>query len=283
MSNKIKYNLRNVYIAKLTTTVDPTTGATTYTYATPVALPGAVNLSLDAQGEASPFYADGVVYFRTVTNNGYSGDLEIALVPDWFREQILLETRDDNNVLVETSEVVDSAHFAMLFEFSGDDKAIRHVLYNCSVSQRPTLASQTKEDTITPVTETLTISADARADGLIKGRTSDTTDTTIYNTWFTMVYESGLEGTAQLASFTGLTLSPSFVAGTYTYTATVSSTSSTLTYTVGTGATGVMTVNGVTVASGSSVTWSEGDNPVIITVSAPRKRSSIYSITVTAS
>lgn len=79
MGNKVKYNLKNVHAAKLTETVSE--GVTTYTYATPQAIPGAVSISLDAEGDSSPFYADGIVYFRSTANNGYSGDLEIALIP----------------------------------------------------------------------------------------------------------------------------------------------------------------------------------------------------------
>lgn len=79
MGNKVKYNLKNVHAAKLTETV--TDGVSTFTYAKPQAIPGAVSISLDAEGESSPFYADGIVYFRSVTNNGYSGDLEIAPDP----------------------------------------------------------------------------------------------------------------------------------------------------------------------------------------------------------
>ena len=79
MGNKVKYNLKNVHAAKLTETADDG-GTPVFAYATPQAIPGAVSISLDAEGESSPFYADGIVYFRSVTNNGYSGDLEIALI-----------------------------------------------------------------------------------------------------------------------------------------------------------------------------------------------------------
>lgn len=184
--NKVKYNLKNVYAAKLTESTE-TNGSTTYTYDTPASIPGAVSISFDAEGDNSPFYADGIVYFRTNTNNGYSGDLEIALVPEWFRTEILQEDLDANKVLVEKSTTTTSVKFALLFEFDGDVNAIRHVLYCCTVS-RPSIASQTKEDKITPGTETLSISADPRADGLVKSRTGDNTDSTVYANWYKSVY-----------------------------------------------------------------------------------------------
>ena len=129
MSNKVKYNLKNVHAAKLTTEV--VEGVTNYTYATPKAIPGAVSLSLDAEGESSPFYADGIVYFRTYANNGYSGDLEIALIPEWFRTEILKEILDSNGVLVEKADNTESVKFALLFEFDGDEHGIRHVQLRC--------------------------------------------------------------------------------------------------------------------------------------------------------
>lgn len=185
MGNKVKYNLKNVHAAKLTETV--LDGVVSYSYDTPKAIPGAVSISLDAEGETSPFYADGIVYFRSTTNNGYSGDLEIALIPEWFRTEILQETLDSNGVLVEESKNEENVKFALMFEFDGDVNAIRHVLYNCS-SSRPSIESETKEETIEPGTETLSITADPRSDGMVKARTGDTTNKNAYDNWYKEVY-----------------------------------------------------------------------------------------------
>lgn len=182
MSNKVKYNLKNVHAAKLTRS-----SSGTFTYGTPKAIPGAVSISLEAEGDSSPFYADGVVYFRSTTNNGYSGDLEIALIPEWFRTEILKEELDNNGVLVEKSTINETEKFALLFEFDGDKKAIRHVLYNCSAS-RPSIESETTEESIEPGTETLSLTADPREDGLVKSRTGDTTQNNTYQNWYKTVY-----------------------------------------------------------------------------------------------
>ena len=180
--NKVKYNLKNVHAAILTKGESGT-----YSYGTPQAIPGAVSISLEAEGENTPFYADGIVYFRSTTNNGYSGDLEIALIPEWFRTQILQETLDANGVLIESADNLESVHFALLFEFDGDINAIRHVLYDCTTA-RPSIESETKEDTIEPGTETLSLAADPREDGLVKARTGDTTSAATYANWYQEVY-----------------------------------------------------------------------------------------------
>ena len=182
MGNKVKYNLKNVHAAKLTKGDDGN-----FAYDTPQAIPGAVSISLEAEGDSSPFYADGIVYFRSTANNGYSGDLEIALIPEWFRTEILQEVKDNNGVLVEHSDVTESVYFALLFEFDGDIKAIRHVLYNCTAS-RPSIESETKEETIEPGTETLSLTADPREDGLVKSRTGDDTSDSVYRSWYQAVY-----------------------------------------------------------------------------------------------
>ena len=52
--NKVKFGLSNVHIAKIT----EEDGA--ITYGTPFAMPGAVSLSADPEGETTPFYADNI-------------------------------------------------------------------------------------------------------------------------------------------------------------------------------------------------------------------------------
>lgn len=183
-ANKVKFNLKNAHYALLTVAEDGTP-----TYGTPVAMPGSVSLSLDANGEPENFYADGVAYYVINNNMGYEGDLELALIPESFRTDVLNETLDSKGVLIENSEV-GLAPFALLFEFDGDVKHIRHVLYNCSAS-RPGIEGQTNEDTKEVQTETLTIKATPLSDGVVKAKTGNTTDETTYNNWYKAVYLPG--------------------------------------------------------------------------------------------
>lgn len=180
--NKVKFGLKNAHYAKLTINEDGS-----YSFAEPVSIPGSVSLSMEAQGEIGHFYADDIDYYTTSANNGYEGDLEIALVPENFRIDILGEGLDSNNVLVERSDAELSA-FALLFEFTGDKNAIRHVLYNCTAT-RPSVESKTKEESVEVATETLTLSASPLPSGLIKVKTGDNTSEEIYNDWYKSVYQ----------------------------------------------------------------------------------------------
>ncbi|MCR0391500.1 phage tail protein [[Clostridium] innocuum] len=179
--NKVKFNICNVHYALQTVGEDGTV-----TFAVPVAMPGAVSLALDANGEPSNFYADGYAYYTISNNMGYEGDLELAMVPESFRTDVLKEELDGNKVLVENANV-ETANFALLFEFDGDVRKIRHVLYNCAAS-RPSIESQTNEDEIEVQTETLALTATPLASGYVKAKTGDDTTDTVYKDWYSAVY-----------------------------------------------------------------------------------------------
>ena len=180
--NKVKFGLNMVHYAKITSWSD--TGVPTF--ATPVRIPGAVSLSIDANGEASNFYADNGVYYVINNNAGYTGDLEIALIPTDFATSILGEILDSKGVLVERNDG-ELAQFALLFEFSGDKNKIRHVLYCCSAS-RPASESSTTEESTEVKTEKLSLKASALPSGLVKSKTCENTDEATYNGWYNAVY-----------------------------------------------------------------------------------------------
>ena len=187
MANKIKYGLKSVYYA----VGSPQTGGG-MTYSTPVAFPGAVSISLEPQGENTPFYADNITYWVGNGNNGYSGDLEMAMIIDSFKTDILGYVKDTKDVVFEdqNSSLV---HFALLFQFEGDDKATRHVFYNCTAT-RPNAAGETVGENVEPQTETVTITATSIYDSglaknIVKAEAGPGSDSTTYNGWFSAVYK----------------------------------------------------------------------------------------------
>ena len=150
VKNKVKFGLRNCHYA--VATMDDSQNVT---FEKPVQIPGAVSLSLSAEGDNDPFYADDSVYFLVATNTGYSGDLEVAMIPESFLKDVLKETEDANGVIVENKDA-EPAHFALLFEFTGDKKQIRHCMYYCSAT-RPAMEGDTKEDKTNVKTEKISI------------------------------------------------------------------------------------------------------------------------------
>ena len=178
--NKVKYGLKNVYYAPITLTNNVPN------YATPVHIPGAVNLTLSPVGEKVKFAADDMEdYFAENVNNGYDGSLEMALIPDSFRTDILGDTIDKNGAIIENANAT-VKRFALMFEFDGDAKKTRHVLYNV-LANRPNIEGTTRSSTKEPKSETLEIEARPAADTSdVKAKVEQSG--TGYDTFFTAVY-----------------------------------------------------------------------------------------------
>lgn len=176
--NKVRFNLKNVHYAKMT-------GASTW--ATPVAVPGAVTLTLDPVGEVTPFYADGITYYRSVGNSGYSGSLEMARYPDTMLEDIWGLTLGGTSKVLTENANVEPAEFALLYQIDGDADNEYYVLYACS-GTRPGVGSTTNTDTKTPQTQTSNITAGMLSDGRVLARTTADTPTATKSGWFTSVF-----------------------------------------------------------------------------------------------
>lgn len=185
--NKVTFGLEQCYYAK--GTFDPVSG--TVTYEAPKAYPGAVELNLEINGELIEFEADNIVYYTSADNKGYNGTLTAAKVPDDFEQEILGEEVDEEDqVQTEVSNAKNSP-FAFMFQFEGDVKATRHVLYWCTAN-RPGLGSSTGKN---PNTTEMSFNSTPRpTDKHVKTKTKETTPATVYDNWYKKVYEKEVSG-----------------------------------------------------------------------------------------
>lgn len=150
MANKIKFGISNVYYAVETAE---------NTWGTPVALPGAVSLTLDAQGNEYTKYADNVPYYVDFANNGYSGTLELTELPDAFKVACLGYVLDANGGIVEAADAK-TKNFALLGQIEGDDKNRRFCYYKGKAS-RPGFSATTQEESIEAQDDSLSVNFSA--------------------------------------------------------------------------------------------------------------------------
>lgn len=179
---KVHFDITNVYVAK------HIVNNGILTFDTPKRLYGAISMDLRANGETVKLRADGMDYYVSNSNNGYEGDLSIAMAPDWFRQEILgEELTESDKVLVENANS-EQAAFALLYEFKYDKHHRRHVLFNC-VASRPGIKGENKDNQRDADTESTSITASPMEDGKVKASTTEETPKEVYNNWFNKVWE----------------------------------------------------------------------------------------------
>ena len=196
--SKVMYGLSNVHYALLTETTDPQTGAIVSSYGEVKAWPGAVNLTLDPQGNPVTFSADNTAYYTLINNQGYSGDFECTLIPDDVRLDTLGNTKDENGFIVE-SDHDQVSYFALMFEINTDQNPNRYVFYKVALAQRPSVASETVDVTsdLSVKTEKVTFKAMPQSSEtvingvrchIVKAFTGKDVDATAYENFYQAVY-----------------------------------------------------------------------------------------------
>lgn len=180
MANKVQFGLKNVHYSIQTET---TSGIT---FGTPVPVKGAVALNLDPNSSVTPFYADNMVYYNAVANNGYTGSIELAKIPDAMLSDIWGMAKNSDGVIVEQNNV-EPKNFALLYQIDGDADEEYYVLYNCTAT-KPAIGSATTNENKEPQTQSCDLTAVALADGKVMARTTDTTATATKTGWFSAVY-----------------------------------------------------------------------------------------------
>ena len=192
-SKGVRYGISNAHYALFTEAA----GQTAASYATPVAMPGATQITLTPQGDTWTFYADNIAYETGSSNTGYEVSVTIAVVGDQAKIDLLGYAADTNGVVYEAADS-EPKSCAFLWEFDGSKVKKRGLLYNVKFN-RPTESGNTKTDTVDPDTDEMTGVAIGRdftvgneVKNIIKASVTNATATASqFEDWFDTVYLVG--------------------------------------------------------------------------------------------
>ena len=192
-SKGVRYGISNAHYALYT----EGSGSTAGTYATPVAMPGATQLTLTPQGDTWTFYADNIAYETGSSNTGYEVSLTIAVFGDQAKIDLLGYETDSNGVVYEPADA-EPKSCALLWQFDGSKVKKRGLLYNVKFN-RPTMTGNTKTESVDPDTDELTgvaigrdLTINNETVNVIKASvTNETATATQFNGWFSAVYIVG--------------------------------------------------------------------------------------------
>lgn len=158
-------------------------------YEEPDEITGAVSLATTPSSEQIVFHADNRRYFVRENNNGYTGTLEMALIPDLIKARMLGWEVDTNGMLVEKADGKPE-RFALMGQVLGDAKNRRFVYYDV-MAMRHGQDSATKGDTIDPNTQSIPITITPfkhSGMNIVKGDIElSNTNTAVYNGFFNAV------------------------------------------------------------------------------------------------
>ena len=116
-------------------------------------LPGAVKMSYDAETGEVKFRADNCDFYVNYSDNGGTGELEMALFPDSFKTRFMnyIPTAKGGVAQVKNKN---KKRTAMMFQGEGDETGNRGIFYNVALGSI-SRERKTTEETTEPVTATL--------------------------------------------------------------------------------------------------------------------------------
>lgn len=176
MANKVLFGFSDLYVGTYSVSNGVVTMGSPYHQA------GAVGFSPEASDDQSVFYADNTAYYTVYGNGSYEGDLEVAMFDDQFKTDFLGYVVLDDGGLAQVKNAT-KPNIYMMFEIQGDDAARRVIFYNGSLGNI-SRSYNTTEDTVEPVTETISVSFTGDNDTGITMVTYEEGDTG-YSTLFT--------------------------------------------------------------------------------------------------
>ena len=171
MSEMVNFGLSNVHFSSL----EFASGA--YTFQTPEAHPGSINLKLDANFET------------TKNNKGYDCTLEVVMLKEDFEKKYLGFKTTADGEIVETSDGK-FKDFALLFQVETDEQPNKYILYRNSITKKPSYEFKTLEDKTEIATVTIEFKSLPLMDGskAIKAKCPPTAKN--YATYFTTAPKS---------------------------------------------------------------------------------------------
>jgi phi13 family phage major tail protein len=246
-------------------------------------LAGAVQVSFEPQGSQNIFYADNYGYYVQNPAAQDQISIELADLTDEAKQDLLGYVLDETSgLLLEPVNAVRKP-FAMGYQVEGDGTILRGVRYGGTLA-RPSEAHNTTSDSTDPDTLTVegtfvgkTFTVDGNEVPVIAAAVQNKGDQLdAFNAFWEAVPQPGIaageasvtaDATLSALSIGALSLDPAFAAGTTVYSATTSNASNAITATAADAEAEVsITANGAAVESGSTATWQEGQNVVVIRV-----------------
>lgn len=184
--NKVTFGFKNVHVAFMDDTATELPA-----WEDPIKIPGAVSFTPSPEGDTNTFYADDSQYFVYTSNNGYTGDLTMANLPDEILAMMFGWEIDDSGMLIEISDAK-PRRFALMAEVQGDQRNRRFVYYSVQAS-RPTSEKTTKAESVEPSTNALPVTiSPIEIDGkmIVKGDIElNETNKTAFDGFFDAVYK----------------------------------------------------------------------------------------------